>query len=200
MNQTGPLSALLSTASVGDDPGSRDRAFEEVMRLLTIFVRGSMGARLRNQRESLDVCQTVARSLVADLQHGRLSFPSEAALVAYLQTVVRSKLAELSRRDGALKRGGGHAVTALGSRDAAADDFDPTASVHAAEREDAQRVMTALSEEEQDLIRMRRSGLEWEQIAAHTGRSSAALRKEWSRLVARVEGLLDAGPDEGARG
>lgn len=196
MNQAGPLSALLSTASVGTDPAARDRAFEEVMRLLTIFVRGSMGAQLRRQRESLDVCQTVARSLVADIQHGRLSFPSEAALVGYLQTVVRTKLAELARRDGALKRGGGREPAALGTHDVHAGAFDPTASVEAVGNEAARRAMEALTPEEQDLIRMRRSGMEWEQIAARTGRSSAALRKEWSRLMARVEEVLRLETDE----
>lgn len=198
MNDSGKLGALLARAcgKAGADGAApandadRERAFEEVMRLLSIFVRSSIGAGLRRNRESVDICQSVAKSLVGDLRAGKLSFESEAALVGYLQTVVRTKLAEVSRRDRALKRGGalapggahasaGHDVERLGAT-------DPTASERAGFDEGFERIMGGLSAQEQELVRLRRQGLEWDQISARVGRSATSLRKEWSRMVERA--------------
>lgn len=189
MNTSSKLGALLTQARVGTDAAARDRAFEEVLRLLSIFVRSSMGSALRRNRESVDICQTVARSFVADLRDGKLEFASEAALVAYLQTVVRTKLAEVARRDRAIKRGG---PTEPGAPQPVRYDSatlpadDPTASVGVGAQEDLERAIAALTPTELELIRLRRTGMSWEQIAQATGRPSTALRKEWSRLQSRL--------------
>lgn len=197
MAQASKLSALLTDACGHGDPAAQERAFEEVFRLLSIFVRSSMGEALRRHRESVDVCQTVARSLVGDMRAGKLSFPNEAALVGYLQTVVRTKLAELARRDRALKRGGpgaaveGPARAAVGSISEVAAG-DPTASQHADLDERLGRALGGITPEEMELIRLRRTGMDWDQISAHTGRSSGALRKQWSRLVERAGSEADS--------
>ena len=99
------LQALVADAAAAD-PVARDRAFTEFLRLISIFVRVRMGNRLRDHRESADVCQSIAKSFVDDAARGLLKFDSPAALNAYLQQVVRSKLAELHRHDTADKRGG----------------------------------------------------------------------------------------------
>jgi hypothetical protein len=102
-NDLGSLIAGLGAA----DGVQRERAYAELLRLVSIFVRVRMGSRLRDHRESMDVCQSIAKSFVDDAAQGRLTFESPAALTAYLQRVVQTKLAELSRHDTALKRGGG---------------------------------------------------------------------------------------------
>jgi hypothetical protein len=202
MESTGKLGALLAHACGKDSPSTgtggaappsaaeRERAFEEILRLLSIFVRSSIGTGLRRNRESVDICQSVAKSLVMDLRDGKLEFENEAALVGYLQTVVRTKLAEAARHDRALKRGG--AANPGGARASAAIPVefagaaDPTASANAIEAEAYAAAMSQLSESEQELVRLRKAGLEWDQISARLGRSSAALRKEWSRLQDRM--------------
>lgn len=185
MAHASKLSALLADACGRGDPAAQERAFEEVFRLLSIFVRSSMGDALRRHRESVDVCQTVARSLIVDLREGKVSFPNEAAMVGYLQTVVRTKLAELSRRDRALKRGGDQHEVRISTDDDQAADWDPSASMHVIGREAFDRILSSLSESEQELVRLRQGGLSWQQISERTGRTSAALRKEWSRLQSR---------------
>ncbi len=204
MAQAGKLTALLTAARQDGDPAGRERAFAELLRLLTIFVRAGMGDGLRKHRESVDICQSVAKSFVADLRDGRLEFPTEAALIAYLQQVVRTKLAQAARHDRARKRGGDVAVRPLdgGSLEFAAVDqaaaVEPTASAQLAGREYSKKVLADLDAEERDLIRLRQSGLEWDDIAQRLGKSPAAVRKTWSRLQQRLEGLDASAAESGS--
>lgn len=174
----------------------RDRAFEDLVRLLMIMVRARMDHKLRAGRESMDVCQSVAKSFVDDWQAGRVQFENEAALAGYLQTVVRNKLADLSRRDTALRRGGGDRPLPIdderGVSASAIAGTGPGASSIVAEAELREKSLANLTDEDRALIDLRRRGLEWDQIAAELGESSAALRKRWSRLQARVAGDLAA--------
>jgi RNA polymerase sigma factor (sigma-70 family) len=189
MSSQGKLSALLAQACGQADDVARERAFEELLRLVLIFVRSSMGSGLRRNRESVDICQTIAKSFVGDLREGKVTFASEGALVSYLQTVVRTKLAEAARHDRALKRGGEFAAIRLGQHDDEVIDpasDDPTASTQAMGDEQFERVLSRLSEEEMDLVRLRRAGLSWDQIGARTGRGTAAVRQAWSRLHKRL--------------
>lgn len=188
-SQPTKLGALLTRACSDADPGGRERAFSELLRLLTIFVRAGMGDALRRQRDSIDICQSVVKSFVGELQDGKLSFPNEGALVAYLQQVVRTKLAEAARRDGAWKRGGraGKVVDVHESgSQVPSPSFDPTASGIAAAKEEEEILIAGLTPEDQELIRLRRNGMEWDAIGDMLGRNPAALRKVWSRLQQRV--------------
>lgn len=186
------LQALIADAATAD-PAARERAYAELLRLVTIFVRVRMGAALRDHRDSADVCQSIAKSFVDDAARGNLRFDSPAAFNAYLQQVVRSKLAELSRHDRAAKRGGELGRVTAGDPEQQAADADPTASVRALQDEDARRLLEALSPEEAQLVSLRRRGLEWPAIAEATGVPEATLRQRWSRLRRRLETLLDPG-------
>ncbi len=185
------LSSLLAGLG-GSDPTQRERAYAELLRLVSIFVRVRMGNRLRNHRESMDVCQSIAKSFVDDASKGQLTFDSPAALTAYLQRVVQTKLAELARHDAALKRGGGigdaAALDAFGS--AIAADNSPTASRQALHDEVSERILQALSEEERHLVTLRRRGIEWAEIARSLSINEATLRQRWSRLQKRIQELL----------
>lgn len=185
------------------DPAARERAYAELLRLVTIFVRARLGARgaagggdrLRDHRESADVCQSIAKSFYDDASKGALKFDSPAALNGYLQQVVRTKLAELARHDGAAKRGGPDAPRP-GRIDAGADPDlaearDPTASVQALSDEQLARLLAALTPDESQLVAMRRQGLEWPDIAAALGVSEGSLRQRWSRLRKRLEEVLE---------
>lgn len=192
MAHAGKLTALLSAARQEADPVARERAYEELLRLLTIFVRAGMGDALRRHRESVDICQSVAKSFVVDLRDGRVEFPTEGALVAYLQQVVRTKLAQAARHDGAIKRGGAVAVRGLapqspsGSLGVEPAAPDPTASMVAGGQEARLQILRDLTPDERELIRLRQAGLDWEDIAARLGRSGPAVRKAWSRLQERA--------------
>ncbi|HLO42166.1 MAG TPA: ECF-type sigma factor [Phycisphaerales bacterium] len=204
MAHAGKLTALLTAARQDGDPAARERAFSELLRLLTIFVRAGMGESLRRHRESVDICQSVAKSFVSDLRDGRLEFPTEAALVAYLQQVVRTKLAQAARHDRAQKRGGGVVVHGLEAHPADSGlceqlaGHEPSGSAHLAGKEYAAQMAIELSGEDQELIRLRQSGLSWDEIALRLEKTPAAVRKSWSRLQQRLEGLGES--DEDSRG
>lgn len=192
-----PLSPLLAAACTASDPAQREAAFAELLRLVTIFVRAGMGSKLRNSRESMDVCQSVAKSFVDDFGAGKLAFENEAALAGYLKQVVKSKLAGLARTDGAQKRGGGESAFSL----AVGDGIDPsadeaTASVNAASKEDLARIVAELTAEEQMLIRLRSSGAEWDAIARETGKDAAAVRQQFSRLQKRIAAMIAMRSDD----
>jgi DNA-directed RNA polymerase specialized sigma24 family protein len=178
------LSGLLKAAANPTDPRARDAAFSELLRLVGIYVRAGMGRALRDRRESLDVCQSVAKSFVDDMAAGKLQFDNEAAVAGYLQKVVKSKLAELAREDRAQKRGGGLGPQELHESGIEADDASTLDRL--AQDEQWQRVMDALSDHERALIALRRRGIEWPQIAEQLGRDPAALRQQFSRLQKRV--------------
>ncbi len=180
MPQTSALDAFLGEAAEGP---RAERAYLELLRFVRIVVRAEMGRRLRDHRESADVCQSIAKSFVDDLRGGRLRFENERALAAYLRLAVRNKLAELARRDRALKRGGGAEPTE-GVHEAAApheDSEQPRLS-----REEWARLRDLLGEEERRLAELRMRGLEWEVIGAELGVSAAVARQRFSRMARRL--------------
>jgi RNA polymerase sigma factor (sigma-70 family) len=183
MSEKGRLSGLLSRACQGEDPRAREAAMDELLRLLMIYIRAGMGRKLRNHRESMDVCQSLARSFIEDFEAGKLEFSSEAALAAYIQQTVRHKLADLARHDGALKRGG--AAVHVGDADGAHSPALSPASFTES-REALERAMARLTEDERELLRLRTSGLEWEAIARQLNRTPEALRQQFSRLQRRL--------------
>jgi len=246
--ESGNLHSLLTVARLGDERAG-DQAFREVSRLLTIFVRAGMGHRLRDHRESADVCQSIARSFIEDHAAGAVKFENEAALVGYLKTVVRSKLAMLARHDGAMKRGGGATRVGLDQVDGVEDDtlldgnfgmrvsgdsvggvgelgsmgsiggmgsmggvggvgagdggvsqtgedggslsdMPGTQAHHVPGEGPLDLVREEMSEQDQEIARMRLAGLSWEQIATRLSQDATTLRKRWSRLAERINERL----------
>lgn len=200
MDSTSGLRALLDRARA-EDPAARERAFAEVLRLLMIFVRGKMGPGLRSRHESADICQSIAKSFVEDHEAGKVRFDSEAALVGYLRDVVRTKLAEVARRDGALKRamfegvapgGAGNGAVASWSVIEPAGD-EPTGEDVVLRAEMIERFADRLTPMEAMMLRLRAAGQEWSQVSAAIGVSGATARQQYSRLVRR---LTDEGAGE----
>lgn len=180
------LSGLLKAAADQSDPRARDAAFAELLRLVGIYVRAGMGRGLRGRRESMDVCQSVAKSFVDDMTAGKLMFESEAAVAGYLQKVVKSKLAELAREDNAKKRAAGTPIASLTESVAVSDADQSAVFDRAGAGEQWDKAIAFLTPEEQLLVSLRRRGLEWEIIANQLGREPSALRQQFSRLQQRV--------------
>jgi RNA polymerase sigma factor (sigma-70 family) len=188
------LHQLLS-AACQDGPDTDQAAFAELLRIVRMLVRSGMGKRLRDFRDSADVCQSIARSFIVDHREGALSFASDKQLVAYLRTVVRSKLASLARSDQALKRGGStnrNIGSSIDITQFAAPDrgLDPADS--SLREEASSQVNAALTEDDRELARLRLRGLEWNQIAEQLQQDPQVLRKRWSRLIERLGQLDDS--------
>jgi RNA polymerase sigma factor (sigma-70 family) len=188
------LHQLLS-AACQDGPDTEQAAFVELLRIVRMLVRSGMGQRLRDFRDSADVCQSIARSFIVDHREGALSFASDKQLVAYLRTVVRSKLASLARSDQALKRGGSTNRNVGSSIDitqfeAPDRGLDPADS--SLREEASSQVNAALTEDDRELARLRLRGLDWNQIAEQLQQDPQVLRKRWSRLIERLGKLEDS--------
>lgn len=172
-----PLHELLSQGRAGDDR-AREAAYAELVRLITLFVRSGMGRRLRDHRESMDVCQSIARSFVDDHGSGGIAFDNDGAIINYLRTVVSSKLAMLARHDGAAKR--------TAPADAPGGPATP-APDHALRHDEAREALNRrFTESDREVARLRLAGMSWDDIGAQLGESSQALRKRWSRLAERL--------------
>lgn len=163
----------------------RERAFAELSRLVTVFVRARMGPSVRaggGGRESIDICQSVAKSFVEDAGRGKLAFENEAALMAYLKLVVRTKLAEAKRRDESRP----HAPMGGSISIEAADGRGTTPSVDVETGQAIDAAWAGLSDADRELARLRKAGVEWGVIAQRLGESETVLRKRFSRLQERV--------------
>lgn len=181
MSQPGPLYEQLSRGAAGD-AAAREEAYTELCRLITIFVRAGMGQRLRDHRESIDVCQSIARSFVEDHGAGKIRFGNDGELIEYLRTVVQTKFARLSRHDNAAKRtptGEGPSTSPPPS-----GPITPHESLEHGER--LREVDEQFTDEDREVARLRLGGMSWDQIAAQLGQSPQALRKRWSRLAQRL--------------
>lgn len=179
MAEKSALELFLRGAGAGGGT-EQERAYGELLRFVRIVVRAEMGRRLRDHRESADVCQSIARSFVDDFRAGRLHFETEQALAAYLRLAVRNKLAELSRRDTALKRGGGRARAGDEASLAAADD-DPAPTP-----DELARLRARMTDEERRLADLRLRGLGWDTVGAELGLSAQTARQRFSRMLRRL--------------
>ena len=199
------LPELLARGQSGDQR-SQEMAYAELVRLISIFVRAGMGNRLRDHRESVDVCQSIAKSFFAAHRDGNLGFDSEGALVQSLKPVVQPNRAGLARRDQARKRGGAGRVDepkatsvpgGVGKRQPLDDEPIDHQQVDESIRlvEASQIVNAHLDERDQQIVQMRMEGLDWNQIAEALGESSTALRKHWSRLADQLARELGVKPD-----
>jgi hypothetical protein len=177
MSQHGPLYEQLSRGQAGD-AAAREEAYAELCRLITIFVRAGMGQRLRDHRESVDVCQSIARSFVEDHGAGKIRFGNDGELIEYLRAVVQTKFARLSRHDNAAKR------VPTGDGPSTPPPMMPSDSLE--HTESLREVDEQFTDEDREVARLRLGGMSWEQIAAQLGQTPQALRKRWSRLAQRL--------------
>lgn len=189
---------LKSLLDIAAPAAARERAYAELLRLVTIFVKARMGDKLRTHRDSIDVCQSIAKSFVEDASRGRLSFENQAAFHGYLQQVVRSKLAELARYDSADKRGGGAVIVGVdadeGSAGSGGSGLGAGGGARGGDgvggevigREEVALITEQLGPEDIEIAAMRGRGMEWSVIAATVGKSEASLRQRWSRIQKRL--------------
>lgn len=189
---TRPLAELLEAYRTGD-PDAQTELLERLETQLRGLVRALLGKQIRSERDSMDVCQSLLLAFHLQAKSGKVAFDSEEAFRAYLRTMIRHKLANLSDRIKTAKRGGG-------AKPAQADElplpsFDPSASMVAGTAELRQKLENALTKEELAILEGRLAGRTNQEIAEELGKSPDAVRMTWNRardtLVQR--GILKPG-------
>ena len=176
------------------DPVAQQEFLDRRETLLRAMVRKAMGPQVRTERESMDVCQSIMLAFHLGAAQGTAEFENDAALGGYLMQMIRHKMANLSDRIRAVKRGGGIAPAPIDEEtDCQLTALNPTASMAMGVAELHARIAAELSEEDAAILRGRLEGRTNKEIAERLGKTPDAVRMSWNRareqLVAK--GVLE---------
>jgi len=177
------------------DPVAQQEFLDRMESLLRAMVRKAMGPQVRTERESMDVCQSIMLAFHLGAAQGTAEFENDAALGGYLMQMIRHKMANLSDRIRAIKRGSGVAPVPIDEEaDCRLAAPSPTVSMAMGVAELHARIARELTEEEAAILRGRLEGRTNKEIAGRLGKSPDAVRMAWNRarheLVAK--GVLEA--------
>jgi len=143
------------------------------------------GSRLARFLDSMDICQSVLASFFLRASAGRYDIEEPQQLMKLLAAMARNKLAfqaraqQRQRRDMRRLQGG-----EVDFGQIAGDD--PTPSQQVANQELICAAERLLTDEERQLIALRKEGLEWTAIAERLGGAAEARRKQLARATERV--------------
>lgn len=169
-------------------PAHPEMDWDRLSSLLQRLVRGMMRHSERAQRESMDVAQSLARTLL-DGGSGVLEMDPEDQR-RYLATAVRHKLAGYARADKALKRGEGR-TNVLTEVDPPAVDLNPAEFVITNEERAAMReALDLLEPESRAVLSLYLNGVDHPAIAAFMGTSHGAARVRFVRAKRDLEILV----------
>ena len=176
----------------GED-GAWDELYRRYRDELLLAVRAGMGPQLRAVLQSEDVLQSVAMAAFAAMPQFEARPREETAggsgLRGFLHKIVRNKLVDRARHAAADKRKGAVPLTPSVSEGLADPHAAPTYSDPRYER--LERALLQLPEDMRQLIQLRRfDGLSSQEVADRLGRSDDAVRKGYSRAIARLSLLM----------
>ncbi|MHC4471807.1 MAG: RNA polymerase sigma factor [Planctomycetota bacterium] len=180
------------------DRSVQEELIERMEEKLSGHVGKLTGQQIRSDRESIDIRQSILLSFHLRMADGRVEFENEKALDGYLKKMVRHKLANLSDRIRAVKRGGGKAPVPISPSDeeeagVQLPAHDPRASSVARTSELLDRLLRELTPEQRQIFEGRLIGKTNKEIGEALGKTADAVRMEWNRarqhLVSR--GILD---------
>jgi RNA polymerase sigma factor (sigma-70 family) len=188
-----PFADLLARARQGDRAALAElaRQYEPEVR---IMARVLLGPALRPFLDSLDLVQSVHRSLMVGLRNEKFELASPDRLVVLAVAMVRRKIGRLWRHHQRQKRlaGGGpdsslpDALNSLST-----PDGDPARAVQV--RDAIQHLCAHLDDGERQIMELRLQGHTTAEVARALGQDADVLRVRLSRLRQRLrsQGLLD---------
>jgi len=179
---------LVARAQAGDDK-ALNRLFAYYHDHILLAVRLHLGTGLRSMLESGDVFQSVAMAAFADLEH--FEPRGEGSFRAYLNRLVLNKIRGRARHFGAGKRKGAPHVSQTQLEQLASDQSDLTYHDSTGRFERLEREIRRLPDDMRQVLLMRTiDGLSSEEVAKALGKSDAAVRKSYSRAVARLSARI----------
>lgn len=159
--------------------------------LLLFTVRARLGRKLRGCLQSEDVFQSVALDALTALK--RFEYRGPGSLERFLRTMVLNKIRDRADTFGAQKRDGAVPLGEALLDDLAAPPGEPS-YFESESYERLERALSTLDEEDRELVLLRRvDGLSSKEAAEQLGRSDAAVRKAYSRAMARLALSMGAG-------
>jgi RNA polymerase sigma-70 factor (ECF subfamily) len=185
------FTAMIERARGGDAEALTQltRQYEAEVRMVA---RAMLGPALRPYLDSLDLVQSVHRSLMGCLQANKLHIATPQNLIGLAVTMVRRKVARQWRRAQRQRRlDGAHSGDAAGLLASLATHEANPADV--SQLEDAMRqVLGRLEASDRQLVELRLQGYSTAEAARHLGLDADVLRVRLSRLRQRLrsEGVL----------
>jgi RNA polymerase sigma-70 factor (ECF subfamily) len=155
--------------------------------LLTIRLR--LGRGLRGHLQSEDILQSVA--LEAFLELGAFEYRGAKSLERFLSQLVIHKIRDRADTFGAQKRAGTVPLDERLASEIAAPESDPLQYLDAERYERLERGLNSLPTDLREVLVLRKfDGLSSQEIAARLGKSDEAVRKTYSRALARLSLLV----------
>jgi RNA polymerase sigma-70 factor (ECF subfamily) len=175
------IDELLRRLGSGDEAAAGEvfRAFEPYLRQV---IRRRLPAQARARFDSRDVLQSVWADLLPGLRDGRWRFADAAQLRAFLTRVVQNRLFDRARR--ALRQAAREEPLADLPAEPAAQQGRP--SEHAQAVATWEHLLASCPPEHQDVLRLRRSGMKYHEVAAAVGMHEGSVRRVVRELARRV--------------
>ncbi len=197
MAEPGDFSTLLARVREGDNEAAKQllNDYEPVLRRIIRMRLADQS--LRRLVDPDDICQSVLGSFFVRMALGQYEIDSQDDLLRLLATMVRNKVANQQRRRFLEKRQEMRVPldNHLAETSAAVQSSPSQSLIY---EELMHKASTLLTDEERQLIALRKQGLEWNAIATRLGGSAEGLRKRLARTVDLV--VKQLGLDETCRG
>ncbi|MCA9218093.1 MAG: sigma-70 family RNA polymerase sigma factor [Planctomycetales bacterium] len=180
--------ALIDLVARGDLE-AQDRLCRQYEPKLRIVARVLLGPALRPHLDTMDLVQSVHRSLLVGLRDQKFDVSSPEKLVGLASTIVRRKIARKWRRHRRQQRIGGaaresgslaDAINLLSSPDGGPEEV-------AQYKDQVEHLCNSLTETERRMLDMRLEGYTSAEVADALGIHAVALRVRWTRLRKRLD-------------
>lgn len=180
---------LMQRASRGDLDAQTEicQHYEPKVR---VVARVLLGPALRTHFDSLDLVQSVHRSLLIGLRNEKFDISTPEKLIALANTIVRRKVARKWRRalsyeriEHRLSDSSASLVQTLSSISHASDD--PVAQ--AEYQDQVAKICENLNDFERNMLELRLAGYTSGEVAKKLGIQMVALRVRWHRMRQRLE-------------
>jgi len=185
---------LLARVRQGDELATAELV-QRYERAVLRSVRARLGKSMRSALDSMDIVQSVHRSLLVGLRNEKYQFNSVEQLVALAVVMVQRKVAHHWRKMGKMPTSrldlhlneDGTSVDPIASR-------DPSVSRVLSANDLLDQFLSQLDQFDQQLVRLKLRGFSSVETAKLLGHESAFIRMRWTRLrkTLRDNGFSDA--------
>ncbi len=177
---------LLAQVRRGDESAA-NRLVQRYERAVLRSVRSRLGKSMRGALDSMDIMQSVHKSLLVGLRNEKYQFSTPQQLIGLAVTMVQSKIARHWRKIKKMPRNKLEANAA--EQDSPVERLasqDPTASLVVSADELLQQFLAQLDELDQQLVRLKLAGNSSVDAAKFLNCKPAFIRMRWVRLRRRL--------------
>lgn len=187
-DQRGEFVLLLQRASAGDS-SAQEALCHKYESQVRVIARVLLGPALRPHLDTMDILQSVHKSLLIGLRDEKFLIQSPENLIALASTMVRRKVARnwrRHRRQSRIENSDDNTETlaqtlcSISSRESLPGrrvEFD----------EEVRKLLDGLKEADRRLLKMRLDGMSSKEIEEELGIHPVAMRVRWTRLRQKLE-------------